>query len=849
MENKENNLTKLKSKAIKNEYENEVLDTDIDNYIFNKYPNNKALKKIKGAEIKMKVNMEKNANKDINEQGNYILSTNYTNNANSNSEYLTTNNSRLNKNSIRDPTEKTTKFPIVMKNENNLNTFFYDKSSSKYVNSKTLKNSSSKNVIFPLSGNSSEDKVKIGFLRKIENKIDYENFKLKTLQGEESYNMLENFILKGKYSNLLHHNNIDNQFYKTNYASTNSLNIFYEKYAKHNEFVRKNVIKKETPSFKFISEVKSKFKVPFPLGLISKHGDEQVINLTGYATGNEHVNILGNSISCSNQCHVKKLNLSQNRLTFYGTKTLLSTITNNTNAIKSIRRIDLSNNNLGANSGKIIGTYILNPSCMLSELILENTNISDHSVKEIANGIVNGIAEYLNFINLGKNSLSDNIVIPICQILESCESSLISLELHENNLTNLGASDILKQVGKSQLIKNLNLSFNKIGDKYKYETSREELYVKSDPLRTEFRNFDIIEFTKTANMIFKDIKLPDSNEDKKGSKKQKTPDVIEMRKFQKKLAETIPEKKVSQFAITLGELFSSKKFNLMHLDISYNNINYIDCLHLEETVKQNHTLLGIHVDGNDMTIDSLGFIHACKNNEYSKYQLHYETEFNKPNNNFMIGNNLIKTKFNKKMKNKNNCWICGNWRETIFALPFSEENMKELRDLKKEKNDNLANDKINMSKNNTSNLNKNVSFQNNMMNTLSNVGNITNNFGNTFSSESNNNESINNKESLNVSPIKLNNNKIVNENNKKENIEDNNEPLKCNIYLDFHDFKGHEMQYRERECKYISFIMCPPGDITYFYAINDKTFIDNEDDYTKHLNLFTPLEIVSIFKC
>jgi hypothetical protein len=82
-------------------------------------------------------------------------------------------------------------------------------------------------------------------------------------------------------------------------------------------------------------------------------------------------------------------------------------------------------------------------------------------------------------------------------------------------------------------------------------------------------------------------------------------------------------------------------------------------------VKSNHTILGIHVDGNEMTIDELGFIHPANKKEkpenyYAHSQIYYKID-KEPS---------LKTKVNeiRKIRAKNNCWICEGWKETEFKF-------------------------------------------------------------------------------------------------------------------------------------------------------------------------------------
>jgi len=51
-----------------------------------------------------------------------------------------------------------------------------------------------------------------------------------------------------------------------------------------------------------------------------------------------------------------------------------------------------------------------------------------------------------------------------------------------------------------------------------------------------------------------------------------------------------------------------KNRTLLHLDISFNSFSAEDMMALSDGLRENHTLLGIHVEGNNAKIDTLGFI-------------------------------------------------------------------------------------------------------------------------------------------------------------------------------------------------------------------------------------------------
>lgn len=53
-------------------------------------------------------------------------------------------------------------------------------------------------------------------------------------------------------------------------------------------------------------------------------------------------------------------------------------------------------------------------------------------------------------------------------------------------------------------------------------------------------------------------------------------------------------------------MFKENK-SLIHVDLSHNNLKASDCELMEEGLKDNHKILGIHMIGNDFNTNSLGY--------------------------------------------------------------------------------------------------------------------------------------------------------------------------------------------------------------------------------------------------
>lgn len=100
---------------------------------------------------------------------------------------------------------------------------------------------------------------------------------------------------------------------------------------------------------------------------------------------------------------------------------------------------------------------------------------------------------------------------------------------------------------------------------------------------------------------------------------------------------------------------------IVHLDISYNSIGLEDTKVIGELMKQNHSLYGIHYQGNEGYVDPNGFIVNHQTQSRFSYNrnslLGYQSKDGK-------SLRFKTSKFNHeqaKVKNGINCWICEGW--------------------------------------------------------------------------------------------------------------------------------------------------------------------------------------------
>ena len=65
----------------------------------------------------------------------------------------------------------------------------------------------------------------------------------------------------------------------------------------------------------------------------------------------------------------------------------------------------------------------------------------------------------------------------------------------------------------------------------------------------------------------------------------------------------------TNYAEAFADLFAANK-TLLHVDLSHNNIGSDDCAKIAKGLNRNHTMFGLHMVGNEVDVDALGFLRA-----------------------------------------------------------------------------------------------------------------------------------------------------------------------------------------------------------------------------------------------
>ena len=468
------------------------------------------------------------------------------------------------------------------------------------------------------------------------------NIRMKILQKSNKKTNLEPYI---NYSQEL--------FRNTKYNNKKSFIEFYKKYHKSFDLQRKGTININTPSFNFIDGA-NKFKIiPNPMALIKRVGDSSIININHKRMGDNYIFALSKSLDVIT--HITEISLSQNRLTDIGITTLCNSLISNHTLSNKLIVLDISYNKLGTESINSLGKFLNDPYSVLQHLNIEGNLFGNRLIIDLIKIIAKSKSDIISYLNFGVNNINDDCSLEMALLVKLCVYLKV-LILYQNNFKNFGMSLIMSEIKKHINLKFLDISWNLIGSNLNEDIpTREELIKdykdKSDQKRV-FNNAELEEIRIT-------LKFPKPNIISSLSKSKSLPDIKSKKN------------KLSPFTKELCDLFKNKEIQLLHLDISHNNIGYFDCKQIEIDVKNNHSILGIHVDGNNMYIDELGFIHAIDKIDYEKNYFAYSQIFYRIDNEHpLIKSNILNI---KKIRGKNNCWICEGWREKYFEYFITDE--------------------------------------------------------------------------------------------------------------------------------------------------------------------------------
>ena len=106
--------------------------------------------------------------------------------------------------------------------------------------------------------------------------------------------------------------------------------------------------------------------------------------------------------------------------------------------------------------------------------------------------------------------------------------------------------------------------------------------------------------------------------------------------------------------------------NLKHLDLSYNRLSKKVWEKFAEYIHDNHTLYGLHMQGNECYVDNFGFVHIDSNEQQHEYSKDTIIEIMSKNG-YSVSSKFKHNKEYEYLKVAN-CWVWEGWSETTFQI-------------------------------------------------------------------------------------------------------------------------------------------------------------------------------------
>lgn len=268
--------------------------------------------------------------------------------------------------------------------------------------------------------------------------------------------------------------------------------------------------------------------------------------------------------------------------------------------VKNVETLNLKDNRLSdSGAAKILNKLI---SKNIKRIILSDNRISSQSISCMVK-ILTGSDSRVKVLELENTHLSEKSVVALCRILTE-NKILVKLSLAKNNIGEASAGGLAEMLKYNQTLKYLDLHWNTLGNGGAIEVF--EGLAQNDGLEhldLSWNNLGRNDGLATAKAIARTMGM-------------------------------------NQF--------------LKHLDLSHNYIKEKECEVIGEGLKDNHHILGLHMQGNDCTVDAKGYIVPLEYvNKTEQAHLHKRL--------------INKSKFKQNQVQKDNCWICEKWVEVAFT--------------------------------------------------------------------------------------------------------------------------------------------------------------------------------------
>mmetsp|Transcript_20380 Transcript_20380/g.19356 ORF Transcript_20380/g.19356 Transcript_20380/m.19356 type:complete len:446 (-) Transcript_20380:931-2268(-) len=268
----------------------------------------------------------------------------------------------------------------------------------------------------------------------------------------------------------------------------------------------------------------------------------------------------------------------------------------------------------------------------------------------------------MRVLRLESNSLGDRFCEMIYKALDQSPTTrqLSLLNLRHNKITCTGAKSLAEMLQYNTSVSVLFLGWNKIA--FRGATALAE--VLRDNSNTKVQILDLAH-NSIGSSLQKNYNHISQMSPKCGSPVDSKNEILISRNpfLQRQLKKQ--QDAIQHVSQTFKEMFQTNK-TLVHLDLSYNGFRRQELAQMNEGLRENHQILGIHLMGNELATDSLGFLSLEGDQAPGTHNdcslAHVVSRISE---NLETGT-LKNTK--RALNCSSNCWICEGWCQKLFSF-------------------------------------------------------------------------------------------------------------------------------------------------------------------------------------
>mmetsp|Transcript_26830 Transcript_26830/g.48362 ORF Transcript_26830/g.48362 Transcript_26830/m.48362 type:complete len:632 (+) Transcript_26830:1794-3689(+) len=265
-----------------------------------------------------------------------------------------------------------------------------------------------------------------------------------------------------------------------------------------------------------------------------------------------------------------------------------------------LQKINVNNNRISDSGAKTL-LQGLHPDFIL-EIDLSNNLVGLHCILQLCAMVTNPEAT-LCILKLEGNKLGDTLSKALCEALLE-NTSLIELNLARNSIGEIGSIAISKLIEASDSLLKLDLHWNKIRAEGAKQIATALRY------NTQLRVLDISWNALSSPMN-------------------------------------------DSCAALLGAALAAHT-KLFHVDFSHNRFKLADSVLIAKGSLENHSIMGLHMEGNDSDVDPVGFINLSGAKNPGKAHI------------FTRIMTSSKVRDSSVWREADHCWICERWKEVEF---------------------------------------------------------------------------------------------------------------------------------------------------------------------------------------